>query len=315
MASKRHGKQITWRTAKRNPPKIPAVSHITRIKMPDGTFESWSRIHKDYNEQIEGLGYSRDRISSDLEKKRAAFDQVAQAAALERQGYADKAISKILGFDGGANPVRGWLASKPLRKLPPSISSQRHEYHQRSRKTVTTNLSKKHELGYAFGIYKAGRLIVRRSKETGHSRFSMHTNVPEIAQIASHSARESLGLSPSLTSPGGSANSVYLGSANLPLSNLSLPTHPESRLGFTRAMFDLGNSSLRFKRNRGPVHITHSEAEVMDAVSQTLTEHQITHERDMHQGQHRLRIPYEQLPRFKREVGFRDPQRQAKLPN
>lgn len=332
----RKGRSKPWKEVTQNLPKIPSMSNVSRITLPNGRVVDWQRIRRDYNEQIEGQKYARSRIAADLEKKRAAFEEVATAAWLIKQGFAPHITGRILGElpSSGEHPrarngitIKTWMWGG---RLPPAISLKRHEYHQGSRAPVKLRASGKYELGYIAGLSSSGGITLNMNPQTGKSRIGVFSPSPGIVNEFSRAVNGAFGLKAWTTKPPknkpthrqrmrASVESTNLLRVMSPLFRdrasavTYLPDHPRARLGFTRAVLDKGNARIDLWKNSKRVLVTHEDPRVMGVVSQTLTEKGIPHERRIYRGKESIHVPGEGIPAFKRKIGFRDEERQKKL--
>lgn len=313
------------------------MAGVHRITLPDGCVINWRRIHRDYNEQIEGQRYDRSRVAADLQKKRAAFEEVATAAWLTRRGFSPHITGKILGeFSGDAEfprerqgiTITSWMWGG---RLPQIISLKRHEYHQGSRVPVRLRASRKYELGYLTGLSSSGGITVNVNPQTGKSRLAVFTPSPGIVKEFSKAAKGAFGLKTWISRPPknkphqrqrlrASVDSTNLVRSLSPLfrngaSALDyLPNNPQARLGFTRAICDKGSTRIDMWEKSKRVAILHDDPRVLRIVSQALQEQGVPHVMTTYRGKKCIHIPHEGLPAFRRRIGFRDQQRQDKLP-
>jgi hypothetical protein len=274
--------------------------------------------------QINGLGYTGSRERRDLKKKRGDFELVAQAALLRRKGYSTEATAWILGIK--PRRVEGWMQSK---KLPPSISPKRHEYHLRARRPLRFNKNSKHEIGYLLSMLAARRVSVGRNKALGRSRFSISVSSEELAREAMRSVKRAFGASPHISTKPRikptqrPQHTIFLGSANLAKFFLigerrrrlsPLLDHPDARLGFTRGLYDFHREVKIWSAPRDRrVLLMHNTKEVLDEVSKTLSERGIGHERANFYGRKGILIREEHIPKFMSTIGFRDKKQRARL--
>lgn len=296
------------------------------VKLRNGTELRWEAIKRAYREHAEGKGYSKARIKSDLEKKERAFDTLSHVASLHERGDSYRTIGKMLKISPGT--IQDWLNGV---RMPRDISLNLHDFRQnRQRKQVRLDRSKKHEIGYFLGVSKAGRLQRRHNARTGAIKLAVSVNNGEIANIVERSVTGLFGIDVVRPKPKKTYKSknerheVIVESANL--NRLLkrtldagkgemdyLPDHPEARLGFTRAMIDLGTTWIVGRPRQKSVIFWHEDPQVRKIVSRTLEERKVPHELSTHRGKPSIKIDRLGAIAFNRAIGFRSSEKEQRL--
>jgi hypothetical protein len=236
-------------------------------------------IESAYREQAEGRLYTAARMKRDLKKKKGAFNALAQAVAMMDSGRSYYATAKAL--DRPRDVVKDWVDGK---RMPREISLELHDFRQmRQRKQLKIDRTKKYEIGYFLGVSAADRLQRRADPTRGSVKFAVSTNDKKIADTVATSVKSVFGIdthrpqartAPRAANP---TNEVIIDSANL--SKLFkrtldrgktamdyLPDRPDARLGFTRAVMDLGKTWVAGRPGRKSVFFWHGDPAVRNVV-------------------------------------------------
>lgn len=288
---------------------LPDTESIRTINLPDDRIVRWSDIMRNYREQMRGQGYTKERRENDIREMRSAFERLATAAKLHELGYRFSEISRVLGVSDKA--VSSWLVEG---RMPQKISFERHKYHQRSRKQITLN-GDPHALGYVLGAHAIGAISSSRNKTSAAARFSLRTVDPTVSKAAKAEFERAVGIKPRIT-----AGRLYLDSAELAktLSDLgtqekisqTLPDDPKARLGFARAIVDLGRMHvIRYNRVKysGPsmIKLIGHSGKVSEVLRQSLKEQGIRYRSGTLNGLPTINISRKEIPKFKQTIGFR----------
>ncbi len=301
-------------------PKAPSVT------LHNGRTINWGMVESAYREQAEGKSYTVTRMRRDLRKKRGAFDTLTRAVGMMDSGRSYYATAKTL--NRSRDVVKDWVDGK---RMPREISLELHDFRQtRQRKQLKIDRTKKYEIGYFIGVSAADRLQRRTDPKRGSVKFAVSTNDKNIADTVAASVKGVFGVDthrPKTHTAPRAANptqEVIIESANL--SKLFkrtigrgktamdyLPDRREARLGFTRAVLDLGKTWVAGRPGRKSVFFWHGNPEVRNIVSQTLSEQGVGNENVTRQGQPSVKIAPEHIPRFRESVGFRSAEKDRRL--
>lgn len=306
---------------RRKPKK--AITRRSKVELPSGDVVRWRDILNRYHEQIEGQGYTRGRMRSDLAKKRDAFRYVKQLADLYKETNNLSEVARRVGKH--KQSVHRVLSRG---KLPHAISPERHEYHQKTRQEPKLGKASHADRGYFLGLHAAKPINLRRNKQTGRSKIALVTASKPYANRLQRTLNSVLGTSTGRSKPNmrrgakRPQHTVSAQSAEL-LKDFrrvvpdperpwkALPTSPEARKHFTKALFDRGRSYIEGKSS---IALTHKEPEVLKLVSQSLTEQGIPHERRQYRGEDSVVIGRDGMKTFKKKIGFRDEEKHARIP-
>jgi hypothetical protein len=300
-----------------------AITRRSKIELPNGNVVRWRDILNRYHEQIEGQAYTRERMKSDLRKKREAFRYVKQLADLYKE---TENISEVARRVGKHKQSIHRILSRG--KLPHTISPERHEYHQRTRQKPRMGKATHGDKGYFLGLHAAKPINLRRNKQTGRSKITFTTASESYADRLQETFSSVLGTTTGRSKPtmrSGAKrpqHTVSVQSAEL-LKGFrrvvpdperpwkTLPSSPEARKNFAKALFDRGRSYIEGER---AVALTHREPEVLELVSHALTEQGIPHERKQYRGEDSIVIGKDGMEPFKKKIGFRDEEKHSRIP-
>jgi len=322
---------IARRAQKRRPvprskPKLDfsSVQHVTEVTVPGGKTYSLRDLESQYMQQVKGQGYTPARMQSDKLAKRRTFMKLALMVRMHEAGMTPEQIGEELGHH--PKTIGTWLNGE---RSPQGISPKRHEYHMATRKPVAVNMEKPQELGYFLGTHTAKRMHFGRTKQSARYAKIVLNGVHETTGKFRESVDGAFGLKTRehtrmLRGSERPTRTIYLQSAELAnrMSEMfagkrgpweALPDTPAARLGFARAFADFGSTHLVRTPQGDHIEFIHESPKVREVIARALRERGITFEqRSGKQGDH-LRVPSGELPKFRREIGFRDPKRNAKL--
>jgi hypothetical protein len=289
------------------------------VKLLNGKAVTWDMVRSAYRERTRGRVLSLTQRKRDIRKLEDSFhhyDSVVTPIVDGRESA--RSVSKQSGHS--LDTVLGWAHG---RRMPREISLAQHEFKQkRLRQQLDLNLERHHELGYFLGAPAVGRLNERTNKRNGAIKFVVSTNSSRVADEIRRSAQRVFGVRLANSTPRRAKKSknptheVALESANLvnylsdkkkigesPLDHL--PDSPEARLGFTRAVYDMGKTWVAGRPGRKSVVLWHDEPRVREVISKSLHEQDIEHEIGEMRGKPAVIVRPEHAPAFKRAIRFR----------